>query len=70
MLVVRVDSLTGNVVAHLEKVPGKLTKTPNDQCNILKWTIPVKKVEPPFVPLANRLRTADNSTEEFTVIQP
>ena len=34
MLVVRVSSLTGNVVAQLDKVPGELAKTANDQCNI------------------------------------
>ena len=34
MLVVRVGSLTGNVVTQLDQVPGELAKTANDQCNI------------------------------------
>ncbi len=34
MLVVRVGSLTGNLVTQLDKVPGELAKTANDQCNI------------------------------------
>ncbi len=34
MLVVRVDSLTGNLVTQLGKVSGELAKTANDQCNV------------------------------------
>jgi hypothetical protein len=34
MLVVRVGSLTSNVVTQLDKVPGELVKTANDQCNV------------------------------------
>ena len=33
MPVVRVGSLTGNEVTQLDKVPGELAKTANDQCN-------------------------------------
>ena len=35
MLVVRVGFLTGNVVAHLDKVPGELAKAANNQCDVL-----------------------------------
>ena len=34
MLVVRVSSLTGNEVGHLDKVPGELVKMANDQCDV------------------------------------
>ena len=34
MLVIRVGSLTGNVVTQLDKVLGELAKTANDQCNV------------------------------------
>ena len=35
MLVVRVDFLTGNVVAHLDKVPGDIVIAANKQCDVL-----------------------------------
>ncbi len=35
MLVVRVSFLTGNVVAHLDKVPGELAIAANNQCDML-----------------------------------
>ncbi len=34
MLVVRVGSLTSNVVTQLDKVLGELTETANDKCNV------------------------------------
>ena len=36
MLIVRVGSLAGNVVAQLDKVLGELAKTANDHCNIFR----------------------------------
>ncbi len=34
MPVVRAGFLMGSVVAHLDRVPGELAKTANDQCDV------------------------------------